>query len=278
MEGNRFQKEYKYKITTDDGKTYETVHKIDISRDDRGKYHVTMEYTVSDKGRNIYATAMDFKTPRLIEGKHAPLITEENLFENDFNELVKSNVQPSIGEIIAKIEKGMIKTTGRLCIAEKEKGGMFLREADMNFRKNRTYSINDLEKMLNSSEGAFDAYFVSYGKNKINATPDSFSYTELTETPKRMFSISHSEHGGFKASIRSSKEKCELGQENSKLSKELLNSMKRVKKLFNVAQNSLMVTYKGKEKIGADYQKYLKAQENFVLKMTSESISNKQSR
>ena len=278
MEGNRFQKEYKYEITADNGKTYETIHKIDISRDDRGKYHVTMEYTVSDKGRNIYATAMDFKTPHLIEGKHAPLITEENLFENDFNEIAKSGVQPSIGEIIAKIEKGMIKTTGRLCIAEKEKGGMFLREADMNFRKNCSYSINDLEKMLGSSEGAFDAYFVSYGKNKINATPDSFSYTEITEVPKRMFSVSHSKHGGFEATIRSLKEKCELGQEHPRLAKELANSMKRVEKLFNAAQNSLMITYNGKENMGTDFKKYLKAQENFVLKMTSESNSDKHSR
>ena len=278
MEGNRFQKEYKYEITADDGKTYETIHKIDISRDGRGKYYVMMEYTVSDQGKNIYATAMDFKTSRLIAGKHAPLITEENLFDNDFNEMVKNGIQPSIGEIIAKIEKGMIKTTGRLCISEKEKGGMFLREADMNFRKNRSYSINDLEKMLASSEGAFDAYFVSYGKNKINATPDSFSYTEITEAPKRMFSISHSKHGGLEASIRTLKEKCELGQEHPRLAKELANSMKRVEKLFNVAQNSLMITYDGKENMRTDFKKYLKAQENFVLKMTSESNSDKHSR
>ena len=266
MQKNNYRKEYEHNIVAEDGSEYEVRHKVDISRNEKGKYHVLLEYTVSKEKNNIYETAMDFTTPRLIEGKHAPLIMEENIYKNDFDVLMQKREKPNIGEIITAIEKGLIKTTGRVCLAEKESGGMFLRKSDINFRKNRSYTIIDLEKLIESSEGTFDAYFISLGKNKINITPESFSYSELTETPKRMFTVSHSEYAGFNAAIQSLKEKCELGQENPKLAKELSESMKRVENLFRKAMNSLMVSYNGKEKLLEDYQKNLKKQEQIASK------------
>lgn len=268
MQKNNFRKEYEHNIIAEDGTEYEVRHKVDISKNEKGKYHVLLEYTVSKEKKNIYETAMDFTTPRLIEGKHAPLIMEENIYKNDFDALMQKVEKLNIGEIITAIEKGMIKTTGRVCLAEKENGGMFLRKADINFRKNRPYTIIDLEKLIESSEGTFDAYFISLGKNKINITPESFSYSELTESPKRMFTVSHSEYAGFTASIRSLKEKCELGQEHPKLAKELSESMKRVENLFQKSMDSLMVSYKGKENLLNDYQSNLKKQEQIVAKLS----------